>query len=385
MYESMLLKFRKQFKESAELLSIASGRAELIGNHTDYNEGFVIGTIMPYTTKVVARENNSQTIQVYSENYNAYAKIDLENLPVDPQNHWTDYIIGLIWEFKKMGIEPKGFDAYISSDIPIGSGMSSSAAFEIVFANIISKTTNVKLSKKEIALLSYRAEHNFVKTNCGIMDQFVSALGTKNEAVFIDCRTEDYEFIMMPSEIVPIMVDTGIRRAASDALRARREEIMRALQIIKKSYNITALRDITEEQLSDLKNLLPSTLFKRVKHVVEENSRVILMTEAIKNQNYEQMKKLMIESHNSSKDLYEVSISELDKLVELAVTHKGVIGARLSGAGFGGCTINLVLKEYAADFIKNISEKYYEKTKRYATIYHGTDFQSMRIDSINKR
>ncbi len=380
--ENFIQQYKEIFQNSPEVISIAPGRAELIGNHTDYNKGYVMGTIMPFSTITLARRNENRKMRVFSRNFNELIEFDLDNIPTKPKDHWSDYLLGIILELKK-SIKLNGFDAYIISNIPIGSGMSSSAALEISFTGSIYGIFNIPIIKKEIALIGYRAEHNFVKSNCGILDQFVSALGTKNKALLIDCKSESYELLKIPNEIIPIMVDTGIRRAAADALRARREEIKEAIKIIKRKQNIDSLRDLTIDDLEDLEKMLPQILFKRIKHVIEENERVIQMKDALEHKALEKIKELMYQSHLSSKDLYEVSIKELDILVELAHKQNYVYGTRLSGAGFGGCTINLVQKEKVNEFVQYILKEYFRHNKRIPTVFYGTNYNEFHINKIS--
>ena len=377
-----LINFEKTYGELPQYLAVAPGRAELLGNHTDYNNGFVLGIIMPFSTTVLSTVAHENKINLFSENFQEQYTIELDKLRVNPIGHWSDYIMGVIWQLKKIKNDLNGLNVFISSDIPIGAGMSSSAALELSTAAAIAISSSISLTHKEFALLCYRAEHDFVKSDCGILDQFVSALGTRDKAIFIDCQSQKYQYITMPKDVVPVMVHTGIIRSAGDILRLRKREVQQAIQMIKKNKPIDSLRELTAGDLDFVERILPANLYHRVKHVILENERVLQMREALTQSDFSKIRELMYKSHLSSKNLYGVSIPELDILVDIAYSSKYAIGSRLSGAGLGGCTINLVFKDKINEFTRYITKAYFERTRRMPKIYYGEEFKEFHMKRI---
>jgi galactokinase len=272
-----------------------------------------------------------------------------------------------------MGKKLQGFNLIFTGNIPQGSGLSSSAALEVVTALAISDLHKIDIEAVELALLAQRAENNFVNVQCGIMDQYISRLGKKDNALLIDCRTNEYLLVPFENEEYQIVIcNSKVERGLVDSeYNKRRKECNQAVEFFaeKLDKNIKALRDLDLDTLHRYKEELSETVYKRAHHVISENKRVLAAKKALEANDMNNLGKLLYASHKSLSDDYEVSCDELDLLVDLASQQKGVKGARMTGAGFGGCTVNLVNKEYTADFVEKIKNKYYEKTNLKADIY----------------
>ncbi|MEQ9716241.1 MAG: galactokinase [Candidatus Asgardarchaeum sp.] len=359
--------YEKVFGTVEELYySIAPGRANIIGEHTDYNEGYVMPAAVSLVTASVGTKNNSNVVRVFSYNLESYKEFSLENINIDFNAGWEKYIKGVILALKRHGYEISGFNAIINSTVPIGGGLSSSAALEVSILGLIKEIFELKMDQLTMIKITYEGEHDILGIQCGIMDQFISVLGKKHSALFIDTRTLDYEHIPFKSKDIKIvLVDSMVRHEASQILNVRKMECQRAVEIInsKTKFKIKALRDVTPDIFQEIKDILPTTIRKRVEHVVYENQRVLIAKDAIKNGNWKLLRKIMLEGHKSCAELYEVSIPELDFLVEMAYRIDGVIGSRLTGAGLGGNTINLVLKDNIEPFVMKIKKLYLERFK----------------------
>ncbi len=364
-------KFKEVFSREPEIELRSPGRVNLIGEHTDYNDGFVFPAAINLEIRGLAAVRDDSGVNVYSMDFNEFKSFDINN-DLKKEGSWTDYIKGVIVELKKSGEISKGADIVYSSNLPVGSGLSSSAAFEVINAMLFSKINGIDLSLREIALLSQRAENKFVGVNCGIMDQFSIALGKKDSALFLDTKTLSYEIVPLNMKGYKIIISNTNkpRELSSSAYNERREECETAVSILKKNnYDISSLRDLNSSQLKEIASILPEINFKRVKHVVEENERVLKSVEYLKSGDLESFGKLLNESHKSLKDYYEVSCGELDILVEEAMNIEGTLGSRMTGAGFGGCTISIVREDRIKDFIEKVGENYFKRTDLKADFY----------------
>ncbi len=366
-------KFKKIFKNTDGLKALRSpGRVNLIGEHTDYNDGFVLPFAISREIRAYFRKRDDERVRIYSYDFDEFKEFSLKD-NLKKEGSWIDYVKGVAFELREEAQIDKGFDAIFFSTLPLSSGLSSSAAFELANAFIFSDVNGLSLSRKKLALISRRAENNFVGVNCGIMDQFAISLSNEGEALFIDTRTLFYESVPLNiNNCVFIVSNTNKKRELADSeYNKRREECNSALKTIKeKKRDVEALRDLKVEDLDWVRNVLKNdTLFRRVKHVVEENERVIRSLELLKNGKLKEFGMLMKESHSSLKELYEVSCFELDTLVDEALKVEGVFGSRMTGAGFGGCTITLLEKGYKDEFIERVSYKYREKTGLNADFY----------------
>ena len=373
--ELLLRKYQNKFEDTSLDSGVyaAPGRVNLIGEHTDYNDGFVMPMAIEKDIRMVMQLREDKKVNAYSLDYDKLIEFKIDNLFYDKENIWVNYIKGIIDELQKMGKKLQGFNLIFTGNIPQGSGLSSSAALEVVTALAISDLHKIDIEAVELALLAQRAENNFVNVQCGIMDQYISRLGKKDNALLIDCRTNEYLLVPFENEEYQIVIcNSKVERGLVDSeYNKRRKECNQAVEFFaeKLDKNITALRDLDLDTLHKYREELSETVYKRAHHVISENKRVLAAKKALEANDMNNLGKLLYASHKSLSDDYEVSCDELDLLVDLASQQKGVKGARMTGAGFGGCTVNLVNKEYTADFVEKIKNKYYEKTNLKADIY----------------
>ena len=350
----------------------APGRVNLIGEHTDYNDGFVMPMAIEKEITMLAQLRPDKKIKFYSLDYDQLVEYDLENLEYDEENVWANYLMGVIDEIQKLGESLQGFNLMFTGNVPQGSGLSSSAALEVVTALAVTDLHKIKIDGVEMALLAQRAENNFVGVQCGIMDQYISRLGKKDHALLIDCRTNDYELVPFKNENYQIVIcNSKVERGLVDSeYNQRRSECNQAVDFFaeKEDKNITALRDVDLETVVKYKDQLKENVYKRAHHVVSENERVLASKQALEADDMQKFGDLMYASHKSLSEDYEVSCKELDILVKLAAEEE-VEGARMTGAGFGGCTVNLVKKDKVDDFVKNIKENYKAETGIEAEVY----------------
>jgi len=351
----------------------APGRVNLIGEHTDYNEGFVLPIAIGKKIIMLGQLRNDRLVQVFDLGYKAEVKFSLDSLSPSKKDTWANYLMGVMDEIQKEGYPLQGANLIFISNIPKGAGLSSSAALEVVTALTMAKLNLLEIKPVEMALLCRRAENNFVGVSCGIMDQYVSCLGQKNYTLFIDCRSNDYELIPFKDPNYQVLIcNSKIQRGlANSEYNRRREECKIATEFFKHKLNreIRALRDITIDEYIKYQAQLPEIIARRARHVISENYRVQAGVQALRMGNYSAFGQLMIESHRSLKDDYEVSCTELDLLVDLALKQEEVLGARMTGAGFGGCTVNLLRREYIDVFEKTIKQGYKKITGILPDIY----------------
>ena len=351
----------------------APGRVNLIGEHTDYNEGFVLPMAIGKKIIMLGQLRNDRLVQVFDLVYKTKIKFSLDSLTPLIKDTWANYLMGVMDEIQKAGYPLQGANLIFTSNIPQGAGLSSSAALEVVTALTMAKLNLLEIKPVEMAHLCRRAENNFVGVACGIMDQYVSCLGQKNYALLIDCRSNDYELIPFKNHNYQIVIcNSKIQRGlVNSEYNKRREECKIATEFFKHKLDrdIRALRDITIDEYKKYQAQLPEVIARRAKHVISENYRVQAGVQALRMGNYSTFGQLMIESHQSLKDDYEVSCAELDLLVDLALKQEEVLGARMTGAGFGGCTVNLLRREYIDAFEKTIKQGYKKITGIYPDIY----------------
>jgi len=351
----------------------APGRVNLIGEHTDYNEGFVLPMAIEREIIMLGQLRNDRLVQVFDLAYKAETKFSLDNLFPSKKDTWANYLMGVVDEIQKTGYILQGANIIFISNIPQKAGLSSSAALEIVTALTMAELNLLKIEPVKMARLCQQAENNFVGVACGIMDQYVSCLGQKNYAIFIDCRTNNYELIPFRDSNYQIVIcDSKIRRdLINSEYNKRREECKKATEFFthRFGHKVQALRDVTIEEFKQYQEQLPETIARRARHVILENDRVQASKKAIEAGDYITFGQLMIESHQSLKVDYEVSCEELDLLVDLALKQEGVLGARMTGAGFGGCTVNLLKREKVNIFKKTIQKEYKRITGIIPDIY----------------
>jgi len=357
----------------------APGRVNLIGEHTDYSEGFVMPAAIEFSTRVAIAARQDRILNVYSSNYSEFATFDLDEAAPAPRGHWSDYVRGVAVMIERSGRTLSGANLAIEGEVPIGSGLSSSAALEVSTAFALLGNSNSGFGLTEIALLCQRAENEFVGARCGIMDQFVSCYGRKGEALLLDCRSLEMSYEPVPENVKLVICDTKVRhKLASGEYNIRRAQCESAVRILKKVIpDIRSLRDVSEAQLQEYGQLLDPVLFRRCRHVITENARVLAAARALRQGDLGEFGRLMIESHRSLRDDYEVSSEELDLMVALALElsrevesgQRAVYGARMTGGGFGGCTLNLVASSYATEFARRITDNYQRKAGRTCAVY----------------
>jgi galactokinase len=338
----------------------APGRVNLIGEHTDYNDGFVMPAAIGLSCWASIGPRPDQKLVLVSENFGEAHEADLDDALLRARGVWSDYPIGVAWALQRAEFGLTGANVYIRGEVPLGVGLSSSAAIELCIALGLSEMAGHRIDRISLALLCQTAENEFVGTRCGIMDQFVSALGRAGCVLFLDCRSLDYELVPVPSGIRLVICDTTVRRGlASSEYNARRADCEAGVQGLAEVLpDIHALRDVSLADLDRHRDLLTSTVYKRCRHVITENDRVMRAASALRSGLIEELGNLMAESHRSLRDDYEVSCAELDLMVELALRQKGTRGARMTGAGFGGCTINLVETAHAIEFRNSMLSAY---------------------------
>ncbi len=360
--KNMLYKeFNAKFKKEPENAFFSPGRVNLIGEHIDYNGGLVMPCAITFGTYLLVSPNDDNLFRFRSLNFEDKLDITLQSNYVKTGDSWFNYPLGVIEYFLKDGHQLRGIDMLFYGDIPIGSGLSSSASIEIVTAFALNELLGAGYSKLDLVKLSKSVENNFIGVNCGIMDQFAVAFGEKNKALMLNCDTLDYQAVdsNLGEYILAIINTNKPRKLAESKYNERVQECQAALTILKQELDIKYLCDIDTATFNKHSHLITDkVLFKRAQHVIEENDRVKLAAAALSNNDLAEFGRLMYASHDSLRDLYEVSGKELDTIIEYSKTNANVAGARMTGAGFGGCAIALV-KEAAFDsFSKNVIEYY---------------------------
>lgn len=343
----------------------APGRVNLIGEHTDYNNGYVLPCAITYGTYMLVRENDSDIVKMASENFDYGAEIPISNLSKTQPGKWINYPLAVFDQFIQRGLQPRGAEVLYSGNIPNSSGLSSSASIEMVTAFALNDLYAKGIDNVELVKLSQKAENEFVGVNCGIMDQFAVGMGKKDHAIFLDCGTLEYELVpMILANHKIVIANTNKQRGLADSkYNERVEECNKAVVYLSKFKSIESLSDLTYQEFVDLKHHIPEIeIRKRAKHILSENHRLLDAVNVLKKNNLRVFGKLMNASHNSLRFDYEVTGYELDVMVEEARQIEGVLGARMTGAGFGGCAIALVENENVDEFINKVGENYKKRT-----------------------
>ena len=366
----LLEKFRARFGGPASLAR-APGRVNLIGEHTDYNEGFVLPAAIDLFCWVAFAPRKDRMFGFYSEHFDELVEVHLDRLATRSTRSWVNYPLGVAWALQQSGCALRGANLYISSDVPLGAGLSSSAAIEVATGHALMSVAGAPIDAKRLALACQRAENEFVGARTGIMDQFVSCHGRVGHALLLDCRSLDFRHVPLPADVNLVVCNTMVRHhIGGGEYNVRRGECEAAVRALSAALpEIRSLRDVSLADLEAHRALLSETLYRRCRHVIGENARVQQTASALDSGHIEPLRRLMADSHRSLRDDYEVSCRELNLMVELAEQQRGLLGARMTGGGFGGCTINLVRAAESAEFRKSIAQEYEAAAGRKPEIY----------------
>ena len=376
MEKKLMETFQKLYGGEGDIRTFFSpGRVNLIGEHTDYNGGHVFPCALTLGTYGIARKRNDRKIRFYSDNFSGLGVMETshDDLVPSPAAKWTNYPKGVIWAFEKKGYSiAQGMDVLVYGNIPNGSGLSSSASLEVLTGVILKDLFDIEISMQDIALIGQYSENHYNGCNCGIMDQFAVAMGKKDCAVFLDTNTLQYEYATVKLEDAKIVItNSKVKHSLVDsAYNDRRRESETALKDLQKVVDIRTLGDLTEEEFEIHKDAIGDEICKkRAKHAVYENQRTIRAVKALKENDIAGFGRLMNQSHISRRDDYEVSCEEIDILVDLAWKINGVVGSRITGGGFGGCTVSIVKNDAVETFVEQVGKGYKEQTGHEAEFY----------------
>jgi len=367
--------FRAQFGGDPTAIIRAPGRVNLIGEHTDYNDGFVLPMAIDRAVWIALRPRADAHVRVYSIDYGETALFSLTDT-TRSEHGWAEYMKGVAWALHDAGYALTGWDGTVTGDVPRGAGLSSSAAIELATARALTYTSGIAWDAPHMARLSQRAENEWVGVKCGIMDQMISAAGEAGHALLIDCRTLETQSVPLPTGTLVVVLDTMTRRGLVDsAYNERRAQCEAAAA----HFGVKALRDVSIKQLSGAKNALDPVVFRRARHVITENMRTLLAADAMRASDAVRLGTLMNESHISLRDDFEVSSDALNVMVTCALAHPAAYGARMTGAGFGGCAVALVDADRMEDFTASVGTAYQAAAGRSASIYVTTPSDGARV------
>ncbi|QQB74229.1 galactokinase [Fusobacterium canifelinum] len=379
MLENLIKDFKEIFKYSGEVETFFSpGRVNLIGEHTDYNGGFVFPCALDFGTYAVVKKREDKTFGMYSKNFENLGIIEfnLDNLIYEKKDNWVNYPKGVVKTFLDRNYKiDSGFDVLFFGNIPNGAGLSSSASIEVLTAVILKDLFKLDVDMVEMVKMCQEAENKFIGVNSGIMDQFAVGMGKKDNAILLDCNTLNFEYVPVKLRNMSIVIaNTNKKRGLADSkYNERRTSCEEAVKVLNNNgVNIKYLGELTVTEFEKVKHYITDEeQLKRATHAVTENERAKVAVEFLKKDDIAEFGKLMNKSHISLRDDYEVTGLELDSLVEAAWQEKGTVGSRMTGAGFGGCTVSIVENDYVESFIKNVGKKYKEKTGLEASFYIG--------------
>ncbi|MGB8475650.1 MAG: galactokinase [Candidatus Acidiferrum sp.] len=368
--ENIAEKFRARFGVEPRVYR-APGRVNLIGEHTDYNDGFVMPAAIGFHCWVAVSPRKDRKLIICSQEFPDEAHVDLAPGALEPSRTWSDYPVGVAMELEKAGFRLSGANLIFHGEVPIGAGLSSSASIEVATALALTEASGYSVDRVQLARICQLAENEFVGMRSGIMDQFISLQGRANHALMLDCRSLQFEFVPIPESVRLVICNTGVKHThAGGEYNRRRAECEEAVRSLAKAMPaVRALRDVSTEQLEEHRAPLSEVAYKRAKHVITENERVLKSMEALRTGDLQKFGKYMAESHESLRDLFEVSCAELDLMVDLANRQEGVYGARMTGGGFGGATINLVDAQSTESFAANVTHAYQKETGIVPGIY----------------
>lgn len=356
----------------------APGRVNLIGEHTDYNSGFAMPVAIQFYAYAAIAPRLDRRIRVYSRNFEESVEFGVDENGAGPRHHWSDYLRGVAGVMGAQGVPIHGADMMIASQVPVGAGLASSAAIEVSSALALLSMSGRELALIDIARNCQKAEHEYAGSMCGIMDQYIACFGRSDHAIMLDCRDLVHEFVPTSLDVRIVICNTGVKHEhASSAYNRRRSDCYAGVSAIQSCYlpEINALRDLSSSVLENCKDCLPEVVYRRCRHVVTENDRVIAAARQLKAGDMKSFGELMYQSHSSLRNDYEVSCGELDLLVEIAQKIDGVYGARMTGGGFGGCTVNLVEADAVDEFTAITRREFARVTANTPDIYVCTAAQ----------
>jgi galactokinase len=380
--------FIARLETPPSVMAVAPGRVNLIGEHTDYNDGFVLPVALERDVRVLFNPRQDRRVRLYAVEFDAWAEFDLDELAFTEDQFWSNYVRGVAWSLQERGIPLVGIEGLVSGNVPRGSGLSSSAALEVACAKALLAAANQldALAGPQLAKAAQRAENEFVGVNCGIMDQFISTLGAEGHALLIDCRSLEYELVPFPQGASLVIGNTKASRSlASSAYNERRAQCEEGVRLLQQVLpNIQALRDLSTEQLEAHKDLLPPVIYQRCRHVVSENERVMATVEALARNDLHEVGRLMAASHASLRDDYVVSSDALDAMVTAMASVEGCYGARLTGAGFGGCAVALVAKGHEGEARDAIFDQYSKAMNIWPEVYVSTPSAGAQVVGLSE-
>ena len=356
--------FIEIFGRHPAVLADAGGRVNLIGEHTDYHGGFVFPAAIDLRCRVAAGPRGDRQVVVWSENLRGFATGRLDALEPRGTSHWSSYCLGPFWALREAGVEVQGADIWLNGEVPLGSGLSSSASIAVALVGVGAAMAGKELKPLEIARIAQLAENRFCGVPCGVMDQVASACVVSGHALLLDCRSLEVQAVPFPEEWAIGVIDSGVKHSVGSGEYARRQEqCAMGMEVLRRAYpGVMSARDVTMDMLDSVRGSMPEVSYRRLRHVVRENARTLLARAALEASDPSAMGRLLYESHESLARDYEVSCRELDLLVEAARATRGVIGGRLCGAGFGGNVVVLTLREAAEGAMAEILERYASST-----------------------
>lgn len=379
--EALWREFMSAFGREPAVIAEAPGRVNIIGEHTDYNGGYVLPVAIDRTVAVAATLAGGDATRVCALDFGECDEFAPDAPGRRPGGDWRNYARGVAWALQDAGHRVPGADLAITGDVPHGAGLSSSAAVEVAAAGALAAVSGLDIAPRSLALLAQRAENEFASVQCGIMDQFAAALSREGCALLLDCRSLETQAVPLPAseEVAIVVVDSKAPRRLGDTpYNRRREECSEAARLL----GVESLRDASQEMLDAARESLPDHLYRRVRHVITENGRVLEAVETLRRSDLARLGRLMHDSHESLRNDYEVSCAELDLLVDLAQRVEGVLGARLTGGGFGGCTVNFVRREAIDSFRRQVVTEYAKQTGVAAEIHVCRAVEGLRVSHV---
>jgi galactokinase len=368
--DALAARFRVRFGETPRVYR-APGRVNLIGEHTDYNDGFVLPAAIGLSCWVAAAPRDEGRIVIESENIGKRIEWSLDEADPPPRAAWSSYALGVAALLRRRGERLKGATLLLCSDVPMGAGLSSSASLEVAVGTALCDLSGLRVGTADLARLCQRAEIEFAGARCGVMDQFVACHARAGHAILLDCRSLDHRVVPLPDKVRLVACNTMVRHGhAGGEYNRRRSECESAVaRIAARFTEVQSLRDVDMTRLAACREELPDTVYRRCRHVITENERVLDAVRALQHADFETLEKSMADSHRSLRDDYEVSCPELDTMVEIAREMPGVLGTRMTGGGFGGCTVSLVREEAVDEFRVRVAERYEAELGRPPDIY----------------